>query len=106
MLDIPDENSRIPLLSTVIQFDSSQPYPLEGEKKKNSMLSLLSDFHFSTKTLPSRQKCLKKYSIMLLSIGGGLGYWSAVEKYNQNHSLSEFESDSNINGTKIRKRLF
>lgn len=95
MLTLPEDDLKAPLLFSGAKPDTSETYPLEA-KKTNGALPLLSDFHFSIKTLPSRRECFKKYSVMLLSIGGGLGYWSAVEKYNQNHNLGEFESNSNI----------
>lgn len=69
---------------------------LHEDQKADGVLTRLSDYHFSTKTLPSRSNSLKKYMTMMLSAGGGLGYWSATDKYNQNHHLSGFIAESNI----------
>lgn len=88
------ENLKEPLLPTAIQHDTDQT--LADQKQALSVLTSLSDYHFSIKTLPLRWDCTKKYLGMLLSAGGGLGYWSAVDKYNKNHHLSDFEANSNI----------
>jgi hypothetical protein len=80
-----------------MQFDKNfgQAEPLLEQKHTGGVLSLLSDYHFSDKTLPSLSACLKKYAWMLLSAGGGLGYWSATKKYNENHDCTDFIAYSN-----------
>lgn len=93
MLDvqIDDAPATVPLLEDKTPRSSTSL----NEEQILRPLALLWRYHLSTKTLQSRQDCLKKYFIMFLSTGGGLGYWSAVDKYNKNHQLSNFEADSN-----------
>ncbi len=82
--------------------------PSEGiyESQNNDVLPILSDFHFSRQSLPTKSDCIKKYLIMLSATGGGLAYWDVTDAYNAYYDFPVWEADSNVIGVTVSAALF
>lgn len=83
-----------------------EPSGVLYEPQESKVLTILSDFHFSRQSLPTKWECTKKYLIMLGATGGGLAYWDVTDAYNQYYNFSSWRAKSNVAGVTVSAALF
>ncbi len=86
--------------------DIKQPSDVPRESQDDNVLAVLSDFHFSGRSLPSKSDCIKKYLILCSATGGGLTYWDVTDIYNSDYNFPAWIAYSNLIAVAVSAGLF
>ncbi len=86
--------------------DIKDPSDAIYEPEDDDVLTVLSNFHFSRQSLPTKLDCIKKYLIMLSATGGGLAYWDVTDAYNEYYNFPAWKAKSNVIGVTVSAALF